>query len=436
VAVNLTPVLTALGLNWLYCPLYVVALFITALLSARVLEAATQLLSRKARPARAEKRETREPPLVSGEVSVVHRYHAIDGLRGFLALGILAHHIVIYYVAMRDGQWCPPQSSLFDALGGGCVAYFFMITAFLFWGKARNKLESVGYRKLIPSRISRLMPMYLVSYALMLFLVFIASGGQLHQSLSQMMAAICAGAMGGIFGTPTVNQIDPGIFDCHVIWSLQYEWFFYLSLPILARFLRGRNFVLIPLVMLSACLLQPNNAVLACLMQFVVGMVAAVLCVDATRSAIFRSRWFAILALVACAATVCNFDNLPMVVRPLGLAPLFFAVANGFDIFGLLTTRGAQLLGRISYSVYLLHGIVLYAFTWLLSGFFPVENMSPEAYWLACLGLTLLLVPVCTLTFSLFEAPFMKRRDYAGAVRATAESAVVESSASQLLAGS
>jgi len=420
--VNLSPVLAALGLNRLYCPLYAVAFFITAMLSAHLLEAATRLLSRRVRPAHAEKSETFEPPLIPGQISVVHRYHAMDGLRGLLAFGVLAHHIVIFYVAARYGPWCAPNSSLFNALGGGCVAYFFMITAFLFWGKAQNNPESVSYRKLIPSRINRLMPMYLVSYALMLFFVFIASGGQVHQSLSEMLSAICTGAMGGIFGTPTVNQVDPGIFDAHVIWSLQYEWFYYLSLPILARFLRGRSFVLIPLVMLPACFLQPDNAVLACIVQFVVGMVAAVLCADTARYPILRTRGFAIFALVACALTACKFNQLPVVVRPLGWAPLFIAVASGFDIFGLLTTRGAQHLGRISYSVYLLHGIILYAWAWLLSGFFPIENMSPEAYWLTCLGLILLVVPACTLTFNLFEAPFMKRRDNAGAVRPSTES--------------
>lgn len=39
----------------------------------------------------------------------------------------------------------------------------------------------------------------------------------------------------------------------------------------------------------------------------------------------------------------------------------FFPIALGNDMFGILRSRGAKSLGEISYSIYLTHGIVLYA---------------------------------------------------------------------------
>jgi peptidoglycan/LPS O-acetylase OafA/YrhL len=43
------------------------------------------------------------------------------------------------------------------------------------------------------------------------------------------------------------------------------------------------------------------------------------------------------------------------------MALFFYAVCNGGTLFGLLTTRAARRLGNVSYSVYLLQGIVLTA---------------------------------------------------------------------------
>ena len=39
-----------------------------------------------------------------------NRFHAIDGLRGFLALGVFFHHAVISYFYYATGRWeLPPR---------------------------------------------------------------------------------------------------------------------------------------------------------------------------------------------------------------------------------------------------------------------------------------------------------------------------------------
>lgn len=64
------------------------------------------------------------------------RFHSIDGLRGFLALGVLFHHSVITYFYYLKGSWDVPPSRLATFFGQGGVAMFFMVTAFLFWNRA------------------------------------------------------------------------------------------------------------------------------------------------------------------------------------------------------------------------------------------------------------------------------------------------------------
>lgn len=63
------------------------------------------------------------------------RTMTIDGLRGYLAVGVFIHHAVIYYRYLTERIWDNPASSLYTQLGSINVSLFFMITGYLFWGK-------------------------------------------------------------------------------------------------------------------------------------------------------------------------------------------------------------------------------------------------------------------------------------------------------------
>src|SRR5579864_2584871 len=65
-----------------------------------------------------------------------NRSRTIDGLRGFLALGVFFAHGSGYYVYMKTGYWGAGPSVFFNQLGSIGVALFFIITSYLFWGKA------------------------------------------------------------------------------------------------------------------------------------------------------------------------------------------------------------------------------------------------------------------------------------------------------------
>ena len=63
------------------------------------------------------------------------RYAAVDGLRGFLALGVFLTHLFLTHRFIETGLWEPPTSRLYALLGAVGVSAFFMLTGFLFWGK-------------------------------------------------------------------------------------------------------------------------------------------------------------------------------------------------------------------------------------------------------------------------------------------------------------
>jgi len=69
------------------------------------------------------------------------RISTLDGLRGFLALGVFFHHAAVYHEYLSDGRWQVPPSRFYTLVGQSSVAMFFMITGFLFWSRIIQQKE-------------------------------------------------------------------------------------------------------------------------------------------------------------------------------------------------------------------------------------------------------------------------------------------------------
>src|SRR5690348_2852447 len=68
--------------------------------------------------------------LIEKEIAA-KRFHSVDGLRGYLALGVAFHHVAMNYHYYQTDEWgLFGTSNLGTFLGKGSVALFFMITAF------------------------------------------------------------------------------------------------------------------------------------------------------------------------------------------------------------------------------------------------------------------------------------------------------------------
>jgi len=80
---------------------------------------------------------------------------------------------------------------------------------------------------------------------------------------------------------------------------------------------------------------------------------------------------------------------------------------SGNSIFGILSLRASVLLGEISYSIYLLHGVVLY---FIFTYWSPTEisNLTLSEYALFLPIVSLVVVAVSTITFLIIERPAIK----------------------------
>jgi peptidoglycan/LPS O-acetylase OafA/YrhL len=99
--------------------------------------------------------------------------------------------------------------------------------------------------------------------------------------------------------------------------------------------------------------------------------------------------------------------GVPQYVISLGILLIFI---YGNSLFGLLNTRAARFLGTISYSVYLMHGIVLFAVLNISNSVIPVGSLTPVLYWSLILLAAIITVLVSAITYKYVEHPFFQKR--------------------------
>ena len=119
------------------------------------------------------------------------------------------------------------------------------------------------------------------------------------------------------------------------------------------------------------------------------------------------NKWVTVIALAAYAAMISVHNSLNDYFICSLQAGLFYLVASGNSFFGLLTFRPMMLLGRISYSIYLLHGIVLlFAYRLLDSSKLMSWEVFSLQYWSAVGVLCVLIVSLAALSYRYLECPF------------------------------
>lgn len=339
------------------------------------------------------------------------RFVVLDGLRGYLAFFVFLHHAAVWHVFLRTGAWKAPEGNLYNQLGQLGVALFFMITGFLFFGKLLDgRTKGVDWLRLYVSRVLRLLPLYLLALAAVVAVTFVLSGGRLLQEPLALAKALVCWASFTVLGSPDLNGVEGSIrIMAGVTWSLPYEWFFYLVLPMMALTLRIRT----PLYALGLAgaglywlLFRCPEIFLACM--FLGGMVAAGLVRLPRFGVVARSVPATCLLLALPILLVAFWPSVDGVAPLLLLSVVFAILAGGNDLFGLLSLPVSRLLGEISYSLYLLHGIVLF----VLFGVVLEPGWSRSLTWWEHWGLvgaaTPLLVLLCYLTYRLVELPAMR----------------------------
>ena len=340
------------------------------------------------------------------------RFASIDGLRGYLAFGVFLHHGCIWFFYQHSGAWAAPPSRLYTHLGHGSVALFFMITGFLFFSKLIDaRAKPLDWLQLYVSRVLRLVPLYLVVMALLFATVAVLSGGELHEPARTVVKQALRWLSFTIVGNPPINQVEvTKIVVAGVTWSLPYEWFFYGVLPLLALtvgIVPRWPWLLLGLITLIGLL---NWHALPVYLWTFTGGIAAALACRSPRLCRWAASPTAGLLVVACiTAAVALFPSATDYGAVALLALAFVLIACGNSLFGLLLHPASRTLGEAAYSIYLLHGLLLFTlFHFVLGADRTGAALTAGVHWTWVLALAPVLVLVSHASFRLIEAPAMR----------------------------
>lgn len=302
---------------------------------------------------------------------------SITGVRCFLAAFVaLSHAIQFLYTTHHTWIFNKDYKSLFGIgnfylnLGKVGVICFFMISAFLFYRVVYD--SNLSSKRLLLGRIRRIAPMYWFSLSAiiitgLIFTNFTPSISSIIDILRWMF----------FIGSYNIGDLSTSNINSGIEWTLKTEWMLYLSLPLIYFFTKNKSArtkdisILISILVIFGIsfiirvygkiytdprpvlgfatglityrLFTTYPALVEYLKQ---SSVAAGISISAVILGLFLSSYahFYLSILVLCSIA-------------------FIVIASGNSLFGILHNKTIVGIGEISYSLYLIHGIVLYYFT-------------------------------------------------------------------------
>lgn len=303
-------------------------------------------------------------------------FPALTGLRFFLAVWVILHHLVSK--GMMLDQWTqslPATLRVFLEQGHVAVRTFFALSGFvLAHGYARSRWNRRDLTAYTVARFARIYPVYLISLGVISwFVIQFLIMPEFSTGTKIQTVATYGLVLQGWMQNPGAGWNTPA-------WSLSCEFFFYLCLPGILLWLGPRSRIRLA-VLCAVALILPvflrragiplSWKPLLHAGDFLVGIAAARLFVMLHESGSRWSRrghWFYLPAImigilvVVFPAALSGLADLGTALRPLnGLLVLGLALGGG-GLARLLSSAVVQYLGQASYSMYILHVPLLWWF--------------------------------------------------------------------------
>lgn len=340
------------------------------------------------------------------------RYPEIDGLRGYLAFFVFLHHSYIWQVFLKTKNWEDPGSNLFNQFGETTVVFFFIITAFLFTTKLfNNKTGNIDWSEYLKSRFFRLFPMYFFSVILIFFIVACLTQFTIRVPFIENLKSTLSWLFFNVSKKNSdLNGLDKTfIINSGITWTLPYEWTFYLLLPLIALWFKIKVNLkaVLGFTLLAAIIMLINKSSLRHFMPFTGGIIVAVLLHTKKFEGILKQNKYTVLALLFLAISVYFFNGGRKPVQIVIDSIVFLIIASGNNFFGILSSSFSRKFGQITYSLYLLHGILLFIIFRFIIGFERAEILTNAEFWLIIIATVFPLILICQLTFKYIELPLM-----------------------------
>ncbi|PWS38633.1 hypothetical protein DFH01_05015 [Falsiroseomonas bella] len=342
------------------------------------------------------------------------RIHAIEGLRGILAMWVLFSHVVTS--AGLGETWRGPFRVIY--VGTHAVDAFIIVSGFVIFYLLDTARE--GYGLFLKRRLLRLYPVYLicllVSAALLPMLIRVYGDAPFphphndylvaiaRASLDQLPAQLLA-HLGMVHSTVPPSLLKHSNYAIlSQGWSLSLEWQFYVIAPALLWLLLRGGIVALATIA-AACAVHflvagPQGFLPRHIPEFALGIA----CYLFWRQRIVPA-WPLLLPAGMALAYLTTHNPAVVVWTTVFLATLQPASIGAPLVNAVLTSTPLMTLGRWSYSVYLSHTIVLL----LMKGAFGAMGVAALGQWpyfLLLLAATVAgTLAVSALLYRLVEAP-------------------------------
>lgn len=343
------------------------------------------------------------------------RLAAIDGLRAFLALAVVFLHAWAFRDTYFEGKpFDLPRYPFFCESGLVAVLVFFMITGFLFWNKAVVARGRVNPFLLYRNRARRILPLYYFLCCCTVAVVFLRSSGKIGEPIGILLREIAGLIVPGLRTAGPLLGSERKVMLAQS-WTLYFEDLFYLALPILGLAARSRRTSL-TLVLSSLLLLMMKRVEFHRYdyfsLSFLVGIGVAelLICLPNVRAPLSRKPFgLLILLLPLLVPWLTRGTVTPLVF--ICAAVSFVGVAAGNDLFGLLKLRCVRIVGTLSYSIYLLHMLILYCGLTFLNRLTPIKHLAPFDFSMVVCVAGIIVVAISIFSYRYIEKPWMQVRD-------------------------
>ncbi|WP_289058155.1 acyltransferase [uncultured Flavobacterium sp.] len=338
------------------------------------------------------------------------RFESVDGLRGFLAISVFISHSSTWYRYIQKEQWSNDYN-LYSQLASISVAFFFMISSFLFVSKLLDSREKgFNWKKFFISRFFRLVPMYYLSVFLIIFFVMIISDWKLKVGLFEFLHEMFLWGTFTIIHGSSINGCDfTYVINAGVVWSLPFEWLFYFSLPLISLLILKNKppiFYLLISIFFIGSYFYLHTFQVQHILSFAGGALAAILTKYKFAKSVEKPFFSAVI--LVCLLLIGQLEESAKMQCKLLITIIFILVSSGNTLFGILKSPILKLLGEISYSTYLLHGIVLFAVFYFGFGLENAKKLTPLQYCLTVFLITPIVVILSFIGYRFIEKPFME----------------------------
>jgi exopolysaccharide production protein ExoZ len=348
------------------------------------------------------------------------RIASMEGLRGYAVMLVFCVHFIDHYFRRRDGtdfnQW-----SLSDAKGvGDVIAHyfwashygvdvFFLLSGFLIFRMVAR--PEFRWGEFLKHRALRLYPAF--AAALLIYVAYHAHfWGVTYDWKLLVQNAIF---LPGIHELGVKAIIVPS-------WSLSFEWLFYLAAPPLLLLLRRwhgtlgpRQVIAVGAVLLALAVpIAPHYARLV--MFFAGAWLAALEGPELSRWIGQLPDWVVVLLYLAVTLLFSFTQNYYIFAWPFAVVCTLLVARclhGGGFLARMFSAAPVRWLGNVSYSFYLLHGLIIVA---VVDHVGPLlGRFSTVVHMLTMIALALVASSVlAAISFRWLEQPYFKRRGRLG----------------------